>query len=193
MRGTNALKRRKTEVLLAVVAVALVATGVAFVGVLGPSGGDGGGGDFPTASAPESGGDSSTTAGGGSGSGDSGGGTTEAAQRPFALDIESVEECGQTCRDVTATVENQQDSQATGVTVYTRIHVGRGTDGDVIWEGTNQVGTLAAGSSETDTQRIELGYFDAIAVERADGWITIVLSIDTDRQTVTFQERRDVA
>ena len=196
MRGTNVLTRRKTKVLVAVVAVALVATGVAFTGVLGPSGGDGGG-EFPTASAPESGsGGSSSAGGGGGGSGgssDDGGTATPTPEPPFDLDVDSVESCGQTCRDVTATLENQQDRRATGVTVYTRVYAGRGTDGDVVWEGNRDVGALDAGGTDTATQRMEIGYFDALAIKGEDGWITIVLTIETDSQTVRFQERRDVA
>ena len=183
---------------MAVVAVALIASGLAFAGVLGPAGDDGGsgGGDVPTASAPESGGGGSSSGGGGGGGGSGSGDdvtATPTPQPPFDLDVESVESCGQTCRDVTATLENQQERRATGVTVYTKVYAGRGTDGDVVWEGDRAVGTLDAGGADTATQRMEIGYFDAIAIQRADGWITIVLTIETDRQTVRFQERRDVS
>lgn len=41
--------------------------------------------------------------------------------RPLHLDVE---ECGQTCRDVTSTLSNNQDETATGVTVYTRVFAG---------------------------------------------------------------------
>lgn len=167
-------------------AVALVALALAFSAGVGPFGPDGGS-DFPSSSSPAA--DDEGSSSGGSG----GGASTETPQGPFDFDIGSVEECGQTCRDVTATLVNQQERRATGVSVYTRIHAGRGTDGDVVWEGTYDVGALGAGASETETQRVELGYFDALKVQNQDGWITIVLAIDTDRRTVTFQERRDVA
>ena len=191
---------------IAVVAIAVVAFAV--TGGLWPSAGDDGGGgieDFPTETpAPtvedgESGGDGGSGDGGGSGgSGDAGtGGETAAAteeppRRPFAMRIDSIESCGRTCRDVTATLVNQQEQRATGTTVYTRIYAGNGTDGDVVWEGNHEVGTLPAGASDTETQRVELGYFDAINIQQEDGWVTILTSIDTDRRTVTFRERRDV-
>lgn len=184
---------------LAVVAglgLVVVALGLAFAGGLGPFSDDDDGGidDFPTATdTPTSdAGDGGTSTGGDDGPG--GGDTTAEStpQRPFDLRIDSVESCGQTCRDVTATLVNQQDRRATGTTVYTRIHVGNGTDGDVVWEGNHEVGALDAGGSDTETQRVELSYFDALAVQREDGWVTIVTSVETDRQTVTFRERRDV-
>lgn len=171
-------------------AVALVALALAFSAGVGPFGGDGGS-DLPSSSGPAADEGGSSSGGGGDGGGS--GGSTETQQRAFDFDIGSVEECGQTCRDVTATLVNQQERRATGVSVYTRIHAGRGTDGDVVWEGTYDVGALGPSASETETQRVELGYFDALKVQRQDGWITIVLTIETDRQTVRFQERRDVA
>lgn len=191
----------------AVGVLAAVVLIVAIAGGIGPFAGDDGDiQDSPTATSTplevtENGGgsDGGVTDGGadgGDGGDDSpGGGQTTAEptpQQPFDMQIESIESCGQTCRDVTATLENQQDQQATGVTVHTRIHEGNGTDGDVVWEGTHEVGTLGAGEADTETQRVELSYFDAYEIQQNGGWITIVTSIDTDRRTVTFQERWDV-
>lgn len=167
--------------------IILVVTGGA-LGVIGAeflAGGTGeDGGSIPTASGTPYGGDSGGSSGGGSGT---------AAPPPFEMQIESVESCGQTCRDVTATLVNNQEREATGVTVYTQIHAGDSTDGDVVWEGTHEVGTLTAGGSDTETRRVELSYFEALSVQRADGWITLVVTVETDRRTVTFQERRDVS
>lgn len=161
----------------------LVVTGGA-LGVIGAellAGGPGpDGGSVPTAS-----GTPYESGGGGSG------GT--AAPPPFEMRIESVESCGQTCRDVTATLVNHQDQQATGVTVYTQIHAGDSTDGDVVWEGTQDVGTLDAGAAETDTQRVELGFLEAAKVQDSGGQITIRLTVETDQRTVTFVEHRDVS
>lgn len=201
MRGTNALDRKRTIIVAGAVVVAVLAVGLAFTAGAGLLGG-GSDASVPAASGPSAsdaggGGGSSSGGGAGGGSAGSGGGdagtATPTPEPPFDLDVESVESCGSTCRDVTATLENQQDRRATGVTVYTRVFAGRGTDGDVVWEGTRDVGTLDAGGADTATQRMEIGYFDAIAIKQADGWITIVLTIETDRQTVRFQERRDVA
>ena len=64
------------------------------------------------------------------------------ATPPFGFVIDNIEECGQTCRDVTSTLSNQQDATAENVTVHTRILAGQGTDGDVVWRGSEDVGTL---------------------------------------------------
>lgn len=131
----------------------------------------------------------------GSASGSTGGDGTpvNTPPPPFSMVVESVESCGQTCRDVTATLTNNQDRQATGVTVETTIHAGGDTGGDVIWEGSREIGNLDPGESTTDTTRIELGLFDAAAVKQAGGEITIVLAVDSDQQSVRFVRHRDVA
>jgi len=178
-------------VLAAVGLVAIGALGTALFYGVGPVAGstDSGAGSFPTA-----------TSGGGAGApsdGSDGGdatGTTTAAEDglPYSVAIERVEECGRTCRDVTATLTNERDTTAENVTVYTRIFVGNGTDGEVIWSGTRSVGTLAPGASDTATERIELSYSEALAVERHDGRITVQTTVESADETVTVTERRDV-
>jgi hypothetical protein len=200
----------RTLVVVTLVGAVAFAGGLAVAGGYGPvpdaglpQPSDGGGGDgadlsdeeFPTATP--------TPSDGGGGGGDdtpaeSSGGdaTTDTATpepAPFDVSIVNIEECGETCRDVTVDLTNQQDTDATGVTVYTRIFAGNGTDGDQVWSGEESVGTLAAGETHTGTKRVELGLSDALAVDNADGWITIQTTIETDDQTVTFTERRQVA
>ena len=174
---------------------------VAFVGVLllvlvgivgalvtgfGPLPGDDSGGDvgsFPTATpAPttDAGAEQPTT-------------TTPTETPPFTFVIDSIEECGQTCRDVTSTVTNQQDATARNTTVYTRLYVGNGTDGDVAWQGSERVGTLDPGESATATKRVELSFSEALAVQNNDGWITVQTTVETVDRTVTFTDRRQVA
>jgi hypothetical protein len=123
-----------------------------------------------------------------------GGGTGTATPEPgpaFAFAIDRIEECGRTCRDVTSTLTND-GADATDVTVYTRIYVGNGTDGDVIWEGRERVGDLGAGESYTTTERVELSLADAVTVESAGGWITVQTTVQSDETTVTFTQRRQV-
>ena len=134
-------------------------------------------------------------AGSGSGGATSSDGGTQRTPEPraFDMDIDSVESCGQTCRDVTATITNEQDRKATGVTVHTQIFAGDTMQGDLIWEATQDVGTLAPEESSTATKRIELGFMDAAAIKAADGKITIRLTVQSDRDKETFTEHRDVA
>jgi hypothetical protein len=107
--------------------------------------------------------------------------------------IDNIEECGQTCRDVTSTLSNQQDATAENVTVHTRILAGQGTDGDVVWRGSEDVGTLPAGESSTTTRQVELSFADALKIENNGGWITVQTTVETADGSVTFTDERQVA
>ena len=182
---------------IAVVAIALVAVAVAFAMGLGPASGGDDVDEFPTATptTTDGGAGGTTTAGDGTTATGTATATATATPEPapaFDSEVERVEKCGDTCRDVTATITNEGDATATDVTVYTRIYAGNGTDGDVVWEGKREVGTLESGASVTETQRVELSYFDAVKVQQADGWITVKTTIESDEKTVTGTERRNV-
>lgn len=175
--------------------VVLLAVGIgaaAFVGV-GPMGPDDG--ESAVTDTPESTGtvyESGGSDGGGDGSG-SGSGTDTASQPPYAFEVVKIEECGDTCRDVTVELVNNRDETATNVKVYTRIFAGNSTDSDdKVWEGTEDVGSLEAGASTTSTKRVELSYGEAIKIKNNDGWITILTTVESDDVTITFKERRNV-
>jgi len=114
---------------------------------------------------------------------------------PFSFAIDDIEECGETCRDVTSTLNNNQDETATNVTVYIRIFAGQdNTDtDDIVWEGTEDVGTMTAGEEHTGTERVELSLQDARKIDQEDGWITILTTVESDDTTVTFQDSERVA
>ena len=116
---------------------------------------------------------------------------TEAS--PFTFTVEEIDDCGETCRDVTATVENTQEEPAESVTVSTSIFAGENSTEEVVWEGTEEVDTLAAGESHTSTTRVDLSLTDAYAIDRNDGWITIVTTVESDNETTTIRESRQVA
>lgn len=144
--------------------------------------------DFPTATpAP-------TATGGDGGDGPSAPATTTPTP-PFTLSVDEVTECGQTCRDVTVTLTNTRDEPATGVVVYTRIFAGQdNTDpDDLIWETREDVGDLDAGGSNTRTMRVELSLSEGLQVQNADGWITILTTVDSADETVTFRSSEQVA
>ncbi len=121
--------------------------------------------------------------------------TTATAEPPFVFTIDEIEECGQTCRDVTASLQNNQDEPATGTTVFTRVFAGEdNTDpDDLVWEGKEAVGTIDAGETHTTTRRVELSLQAAQKIDDRDGWITIVTTVETDDQTVTFRDSEQVA
>lgn len=170
----------------AVVGLLVVGTAVVIAGIAPLDGGQ----DQVT-STPESTGtvyeDSGTAA-------DSSGDDGRSAGPPYSFTVQSIEKCGQTCRDVTVKLTNERNETATGVTIYTRIYAGNSTDAsDKVWEGSREVGTLEAGASTTETQRVQLSVSDAYAVRQNDGWITILTTIESDDVTITFKQRRDVA
>ncbi|MDZ7700811.1 MAG: hypothetical protein U5J98_01395 [Halobacteriales archaeon] len=70
---------------------------------------------------------------------------------------------------MTASLHNEQDETASGVTVFTRVFAGEDNadEDDLVWEGKEEVGTLEAGTSHTTTKRVELSLQDAQKVERA--------------------------
>jgi hypothetical protein len=163
-----------------VAAVLLVAVGLSLGGGADTTA-DGGAGDdiesFPTETTSD---------------GDAGTATADPGLA-FAFAVDRIEECGRTCRDVTSTLRNDGGAAATDVTVYTRIYAGNGTDGDVIWEGRERVGSLDAGESYTSTEQIELSLAGAVSVEGAGGWITVRTTIQSAEETVTVTRRRRVA
>ena len=168
---------------LVVIVLAAAVGAMAYTGVGPAPGGDSGGSDikeFPTENATD----------------DDGSGTVSSTDtEPFTFTVDETTECGTTCRDVTATLNNEQNETATGVTTYIRIYAGENntdTD-DIVWEGTVDVGTLEAGASHTTTERVELSLREARTVDQNGGWITIQTTVESDDTTVTFRESEQVA
>lgn len=122
------------------------------------------------------------------------GSTATVTTTPFSFTIDNVEECGTTCRDVTATLNNNQEETATSVTVYTRVFAGQDNNdpADLVWEGKEEVGTLGPGEAHTNIRRVELSLQEAQKIQRNDGWITIVTIVQTDERTVTFRDSEQV-
>jgi hypothetical protein len=112
---------------------------------------------------------------------------------PFDVSVERVEECGQTCRDVTIVVANEQSTTAENTTVYTRVFAGNDTDGTALSENRRRVGGIEPGRSTTLSERVTLSGSDLVAVGNADGRITVQLTVQSDEETMTVTERRDVA
>lgn len=141
--------------------------------------------DFPTAT---------PTATGADGGGGSSTPATATPTPPFTLSVDEVTECGQTCRDVTVTLTNTRDEPATGVVAYTRIFAGQDTTDpdDLIWETREDVGDLDAGGSNTRTMRVDLSLSEGLQVQSADGWITILTTVESADETVTFRSSEQV-
>ena len=137
------------------------------------------------------GGTSVETDGGGGNAAASDGGTATST-RPaydFQFRILNTKSCGQTCRDVTVRLTNQGAETATGVTAKSRIFA----DGDRIWSGTENIGTMSPGESVTRTKRVKLGMFDAMKVKQNNGYVTIKTTVTWDGGSRTFTQRVKVA
>lgn len=116
--------------------------------------------------------------------------TTAGGSEPaWSFGVDSIESCGGTCRDVTATLANNASTTREGVTVTTRVYA----DGEELWSGTNDVGTLEPGESNTATRRVDVGYAGALAIEANDGYVTVETVVRWDSGTTTFEERKQVA
>lgn len=180
----------RSRLILATVLVVGVGAGAVVVAgdVLLSGGSEADAEPFPTA-APS--GEQTPTSGTDAETSTTGGATTETP--PFGFTVDNIEECGQTCRDVTSTLTNQQDATAEDVTVHTRIFAGQGTDGDEVWRGSEDVGTLPAGESYTTTRQVKLSFSDSLAINNNDGWITVQTTVETADGRVTFTDERQVA
>ena len=120
-------------------------------------------------------------------------GVADATPTPKAYDFQfqilNTKSCGQTCRDVTVRLTNRGAKTATGVTAKSRILV----DGDQIWSGTENIGTVSPGESVTRTKRVKLGLFDAAKVQQNNGYVTIKTTVTWDDGSRTFTKRVKVA
>lgn len=185
-------------VVVAVVALAVVGAGVLFVGEQSPD-------DGRVASNDSEG---TTTHGGETADGETttlesrdGGGSdtprdTESATTSasggndeYDFVIENVEECGNTCRDVTATLANTGGETHRNVRVTTKVYA----DGDLLWTGNETVGRLDASESHTSTKRVNVGFAGGMKIKSNDGYVTIVTVVESASGTTRFEDRRKVA
>jgi len=111
----------------------------------------------------------------------------------FTVVADNTEKCGRTCRDVTSTVTNRHNATAENVSVATQIYAGKRATANRSGGGRPTSAPLEEGKSHTATKRIQLSFGDAIAVKGASGWVTIETTVESDGETVTLTERRDVA
>lgn len=110
----------------------------------------------------------------------------------FAFTIDRVEECGDSCRRVTATVTNNRSAPATNVTLDLDLYAGNRTSGDPLWNGTERIGSLESGESVTVQREVELSTRQAVAIGTRDGWITLEAVVRSDETAETIRKRRNV-
>lgn len=151
-----------------------------------------GGSDAPSTATPAEPNDDGGSAddGGGDGSADDGsdGSSAERTVRPFTIDTKRIEECGNTCRDVTVSLTNNGNHSREGITVTTKMYA----DDDKIWMGKKSIGTLGSDESTTRTARVKIGFVDAAKVKQNDGTVTIKTVVRWESGSETFRETRQV-
>ncbi|SFK63781.1 hypothetical protein SAMN04487950_0313 [Halogranum rubrum] len=101
----------------------------------------------------------------------------------FVIRIDGVDECGTTCRDVTGTLRNVGTGDAHNVEVDMALSV----DGSVLWTGTQSLGTVPAGETRTVSQRIVLGFGEALQA-RSNGTVDVLITVRSDEETQTIRD-----
>jgi hypothetical protein len=138
--------------------------------------------DDGSSDADDDGGDGSSAAD------DEGDGSSDRPARPFTIDTKQIEQCGNTCRDVTVSLTNNGNHARQGITVTTKMYTG----GDRIWTGEESVGTLSAEESTIRTARVKIGFVDAAKVKQNGGTVTIETVVRWNGGSETFREQRQV-
>ena len=181
--------RDRNSLAIAAVVVVLVASvaGAAYVSDVGDTllGGGETGTPAPTTQPTPTAADGESGGGSDAGSSDGGDATPTPKAYDFQFQILNTKSCGQTCRDVTVRLANRGAETATGVTAKSRIFA----DGDQIWSGTEDIGTVSPGETVTRTKRVKLGVFDAAKVQQNNGYVTIKTTVTWDDGSRTFTER----
>lgn len=123
------------------------------------------------------------------------GGDDTGTASPFSFAVDSIENCGRTCQDLTVTLRNNQPDAANQVTLHTRIFAGKNNtgDSDEVWEDTLAVGTLESSGSYTTTERLEFSFREGQKITDEDGWITIRTTVESTETAITFERSRQLS
>jgi len=182
------LRKLGVGAVLALIAVAGV--GYAYVEGIGPLGEDPAAGlEDP----PETEKDYEMGSSGTGGVGDGGESETRTGP-PFGFEVESVDSCGRTCREVDSALHNRMREEADEVVVYTRIYAGNTTDSDaIVWADNRDVPTVEPGGVYRSTDTVELSPQQAEKVRERDGRVTVEATVEGSVETVRFSSREDAS
>jgi hypothetical protein len=112
---------------------------------------------------------------------------------PFAFEVESIEKCGRTCREVNAALHNRMEQDAEDIVVHTWIYAGNSTAReDVVWADNRDISVLESGDVHRSTDRVELSIQQAENVREKDNWITVEAVVESQQETVKFVNREQV-
>lgn len=112
----------------------------------------------------------------------------EPAGPSFVFEVDGIEECGLTCRNVTATLTNVGDGPARNVVVNTTLYA----DDEEVWNASREVGEIGANGSYTATEQVTVDLEEAQAIQENDGYVTIEVVVEFEEGTAVFERRRQV-
>jgi len=105
--------------------------------------------------------------------------TESDADVEFEVTNLEISECGTTCRDATIELTNTGTDTATNVTGTVTV-----VAGDThVWEGEEHTVRLEAGDTVTRSERIDLDFRTALAIQNNDRQVTVTTTIESDQQT----------
>lgn len=191
--GPDTSRNTRTAMMaIGLVGILLLGTGGMLALDVGPLGGAS---DAPSTATPaepaDDGGSAGDDAEADSSSGDDAEGddsSSDRTVRPFTIDTKWIEQCGNTCRDVTVSLTNNGDHTRKGITVTTKMS----SDGERIWTGEKVIGTLGSDEATTRTARVQIGFVDAAKVKQNGGTVTIETVVRWNNGSKTFREQRQV-
>jgi hypothetical protein len=103
----------------------------------------------------------------------------------FDVDLTSVERCGRTCRETTATVTNTGDRTTVNTTLNVRVYADS-VDGDPVYIFREPLGNLTSGASVTRPVRLNFAFREAVTLCQADTVVFLAI-ITADEGQDTFQ------
>jgi hypothetical protein len=116
--------------------------------------------------------------------------TVRGNTRQFQFQVLSVNECGQTCRDVDVELVNQ-GSAVTSVSATSRLYAGERDPDNKVDEVTTDVGDMAEGESVRKTVRMDPGYAGGLELCNAEQ-ATLVTTVRSDERQQEFTSHPDV-
>lgn len=116
--------------------------------------------------------------------------TGQNGTQAFSFTVNETEKCGKQCREMSVTVANQQDEAAENVTLDFDVYAGSES---VVWNGTEQVGTLESG--ETESLQLTITVDDEGYEQIVGNWGTVTLqtTVTGENATDEFEHERNVA
>jgi len=117
-----------------------------------------------------------------------------ASTETFDVIVNEITKCGRTCRTLDYTVQNRGDQDLTGIEARVRVYT-PDTDGDQVYDDTQEIGDLAAGTQVDATKDIDTGLSGGRKIQNNDGDIDIRVNLSSNEGVsaeFVFDEQLDV-